>query len=597
MSTPSRPSPFERGRDRDRDHDRDQRRSADSNPLAEELARVLPKNCKFSVYHLSTTPTVTDSLCYPPAYSPTSESKNPAEGQVEPRERRPRKPLRTYCEKHFLAVSVDTEHGDSGSAKQVLVLGLEIYIYTTTFSTIIFVAKADSTGYLHLLDPPQGTTSPIREVTAAFVNFLVATRRRHAKQLVVNLFARAQSQYLFPGSAKNKGKHVLDDRGLVKWWCKVLNPLLEDDENTNSSRKGWGRIHGYLIIPGLDDYETRAFLPRTNKASKNWTLGHPLEQMSPYSRDPSTFGRNIPPRCLIPTYPDDPKARFIQELEESTSEKAKLLGGWRDPRTLDQFWDMMAFRQECSSGRMTGFIWVVFDPPSNSDQLGSNPTVTKSTTIPMPDMSSSAPVTETETTAPSIPLGTGTGLASLVTPTSSPNSNVSAPEPPKRKRSARRVLKGRIIPRKPQIKTRHRTQFPELIETPHYYWPEAGRGQVVFNENGYKRAVELLLNLEFSTLAQAITSTARWANEVNVGEDWALRIVGEKERVSQPAPSSTEAVNNLSGMVKRKRPVDDQPKDNASNSVNVLSGGLIRKKSKPDASEDLPAGTTAAAIQ
>ncbi|KAI0599206.1 histone acetylation protein-domain-containing protein [Biscogniauxia sp. FL1348] len=560
MSTPTRPSPL------DRDRDRDHHYMADSNPLAEEIARVLHKDVKVSAYHLSTTPTIADSLCYPPASHPA------AEGQVGPTERRPSKPLKTYCEKHFLAVSIDTENDEPGSPKQVLILGLEIYIYTTAFSTIIFVAKADSTGYLHLLNLPKGAPSPIREITAAFMNFLVATRRRPSKQLVVNLFARAQSQYLFPGSVKNKGKHVLDDRGLVRWWCRVLNPLLEEEEDiSNKARKGWGHIHGYLIIPGLDSYETRAFLPRTSGASKNWTLGHPLEQMSPYSRDPSTFGNDIPPRCLIPTYPDDPKARFVEELEEATSEKAKLLGGWKTPRTLDQFWEMMAFRQECSSGRMTGFLWVVFDPPSHSDQ-------------PKSDLTADNPATTAE-----------------IEPTTlSADSETSPAQKPKRKRPARKILSGRIIPRKPHIKTHLRTQFPTRIETPHYYWPEAGRGQVVLNENGYKRAIELLTNLEFSTLAQATMSTARWANEVNAGEDWALRVIGERESVPQPVSTSSSGggdvgvVNNLSGMIKRKRPAEEPPKDSTSSSgsVNVLSGGLIRKKTK-----DEPIDGTIAAVQ
>ncbi len=29
----------------------------------------------------------------------------------------------------------------------------------------------------------------------------------------------------------------------------------------------------------------------------------------------------------------------------------------------------MAFRQECSSGRLTGFIWIVFDPPGTEESL------------------------------------------------------------------------------------------------------------------------------------------------------------------------------------------------------------------------------------
>src|SRR6266487_4672259 len=35
--------------------------------------------------------------------------------------------------------------------------------------------------------------------------------------------AWAQGQYLFPGSVENSRKHILNDRGLVKWWCRALN--------------------------------------------------------------------------------------------------------------------------------------------------------------------------------------------------------------------------------------------------------------------------------------------------------------------------------------------------------------------------------------
>ncbi|RWA08711.1 hypothetical protein EKO27_g6409 [Xylaria grammica] len=221
-------------------------------PLVKALSQALPEGFHCTAWHLSTTPTVTEALCYPPALTSTTE-------------RRPIKPLKTYCEKHFLAVSIT----DPARAKDVLALGLEIYVYTTTFSTAIFVAKADSTGYLHLQSTPQ-PFSPIRAVTVAFLNFLVEHRRRPSKQLIINLFARAQSQYLFPGSVQNSKKHILDDRGLIKWWCRVLNPLLDDHGWKNPTRN-WDRVHGYLVIPGLDDYETRAFVPR---AEAQHTIGH-----------------------------------------------------------------------------------------------------------------------------------------------------------------------------------------------------------------------------------------------------------------------------------------------------------------------------------
>ncbi|KAI1206305.1 histone acetylation protein-domain-containing protein [Annulohypoxylon truncatum] len=546
----------------------------DPQPLVAELTKVLPKDRKFTAYHLSTPPVATEPLCHPPAHKPTSDSKTFVDTGIKSKNRRARNPLKTYCEKHFLAISIGAGKDDEPSDKQVLVLGLEIYIYSTSFSTTIFVAKADSTGYLNFLNLPKGTPSPIREITSCFLAFLVAKRRRPTKQLVVNLFARSQSQYLFPGSIKNDGKHVLDDRGLVKWWCRVFNSLLEGDEHSDA-RKLWDGIHGYLTIPGLDNYESRAFLPRTSTAATNWTLGHPLEKISPYTNNPNTFGRNIYPRSLIPTYPDDPKARFVQELEESTPDKAKLISGWRTPKTLDQFWEMMAFRQECSSGRMTGFMWIVFEPQSL--KRPDSPKASSDTGIPITNTSFLA---STDSAAPPTTPQHGQQDATGI------NSPVSPSEQPRRKRTkarwkrkAKKRLTGPIIPREPRVKT-HAKDFPKLTETAHYFWPEDGRGQVVLSDNEYKRAIELLLHLEFGTLEQAIASTARWAKEVNMGKPWTLGIVGERVSATPATSSSTSEVNNLSGMIKRKRGSDGASV--ATSSVNTLGGGLVRKKAKLD---------------
>ncbi|KAI0456843.1 hypothetical protein F5B21DRAFT_466886 [Xylaria acuta] len=537
-------------------------------PLVKALAQALPKDSRCTAWHLSTTPATTEALCYPPALNTTAE-------------KRPSKPLKTYCEKHFLAVSIS----HPPTLGDVLVLALEVYIYTTTFSTTIFVAKADSTGYLHLQSTPKGF-SPIRAVTVAFLNFLVEHRTRTSKQLVVNLFARAQSQYIFPGSVKNNKKHILDDRGLIKWWCRVLNPLLQDDFQSNSSGN-WSRIHGYLVIPGLDDYESRAFVPRTEDATRNWSLDHPLELISPYTKDAANYG-NVPPRCLIPTYPDDPKARFVEELEESTSDKAKLLGGWKTPRTLDQFWEMMAFRQECSSGRMTGFVWLVFEPPlASTSPLNRQPNTASSSlsTAATPTPATSFSGIPSHEDAPSRPQDCLKKVAALETPTSSPSKITSASNKlPRRKRRAKKILKGRIIPREPRVKT-HRVKYPDRIETPYYYWPEAGRGQVVLDENGYKRAVELLLHLEFKSLEHAIASTSRWTGEVNTGEDWALPVVGEKVILDQTTSGAhLGTVNNLSGLIQRKRKSEDESplQENTSAPVNMLNEGLLRKKVKVD---------------
>ncbi|UKZ70673.1 uncharacterized protein TrAtP1_011645 [Trichoderma atroviride] len=552
--------------------------------LRGRLAAVLPKGYKFGIHHVSTPPTKVDALYSAP-----------------PGER----PERTYCEKHFLSVSIDAENSSSDAStsentpeqaaqrKRVLILGIEIFIYTTARSTTLFVSKADSTGFLNKLQLPKGAPSPIREVCATFVRYLVDKRRRKDVQLVVSLFARAQDQYLFPGSIEYSGKHVLDDRGLVKWWCRVLDPIVESPPR--GSLSAWRNTKGYLLIPGLDAYETRAFIPRRAGATSSWVLSHPLERISHYSREFDW----VPPRCLIPKFPDDPKCRFRDELDdEVTKTKAmKTTGSWKSVKTLDMFWEMMAFRQECSSGRMTGFIWVVFDDlDDESKQDGSD----------IVSVSSASVVTSALSGAPETPRKQRT--LSNVTPATTPRrlfpskSDQSGGTPTKSKRDSeledkkskkrkaakiKRKLRGPIKSRQPRIKTKQRNYLLDKpVSTAYYYWPHHGRGERIVDETDYKRMHELLLRLDFATLDKATGSTRRWLSEVGLGSRWGFDVTGTRELAAASAETTeggAAPVNNLSGLVKRKRSDtvgDGSQGEAASAGVNVLGGGLVRKKPK-----------------
>lgn len=55
-------------------------------------------------------------------------------------------------------------------------------------------------------------------------------------------------------------------------------------------------------------------------------------------------------RDVVPVFPDDPKARFLHDLKGD---------GQLSTTTLGQFWELMEHRQECSSGRLVGFISMV----------------------------------------------------------------------------------------------------------------------------------------------------------------------------------------------------------------------------------------------
>jgi regulator of Ty1 transposition protein 109 len=528
--------------------------------LTDQYAKVLTKGATFKLYHVST----------PPSRSPALYSALPGE-----------RPDRTYCESHFLAASINpgsnaTKDGiEQGS--EVLVYGLEVLIYSTAFSTTFFVSKADSTGYLKLLNLPKGSPSPLKDISATFLSHLIERRKRPGTRSILSLFARAQGQYLFPGSSDNKGKHVLDDRELIKWWCRVLNPLLETNKDiratTADDTERWGSIHGYLKVPGLDDHDIKSYLPRVREPSAytSWTVGHPLQNLSRYTA--------APPRCLVPRFPDDPKSRFLDELDDelSIAQGKAVSGEWRSVKTLDQFWEMMAFRQECSAGRLVGFIWIVFEPitrplPEDPESAGSQTSVA-STTSGIPDGDDTLP------DLPSLPHATFTPDTSFVAssqvgPTSSPYklrraepdlSNHAAASTKAKPRKKKR-LSGPIIPRQPRVKTQNRLYSLERPErTPYYIWPPDSRGQIVLDEKDYSRMTELLLRLDFTNIDLAIGSTARWISEVrsgpstNANNGWGAPVTGTKvfEIKNEDARSGVRTLNV--GLVRKKRKVDAEP--------------------------------------
>ncbi|TVY84051.1 Histone acetyltransferase [Lachnellula suecica] len=529
-----------------------------SSTLLQRLATVLPKDTSFKIYHLSTPPTRSSAI-----YSA------PPNTRLD----------RTYCESHFLAASINTSAKDNGKeSAEVLVYAIEILIYSTAYDSTFFVSKADSTGYLHHLGLQKGTSSPLRDISAIFLQHLVEEHRRPNIRSVISLFARAQDQYLFPGSVEYSGKHVLDDRGLVKWWCRVLDPLIEKSKpSTQPNTTQWDSVKGYLTIPGLDSRETLSFIPRkTPLSSSSWIMGHPLQEISRHSED-------VPPRCLIPHYPDDPKARFLDELDdEITKGKDNGSGQWKSVRTISQFWDTMAFRQECSAGRMVGFIWIVFAPeiqqdPADAMISDSQSTFTTndsqtwddSTFLGVPN-GSSLPVTPSTSFYASSqiqPLSPPLKQTSDAPPESQQSVRSSKPRTPKKKK--KKKLVGPIIPRQPRIKTENTSAEDDILErpehTPYYLWRPEGRGQIVVDESDYKRVTELLLRLDFANLELATSSTKRWTNEV-------------RSNNSGNADTWGQAVTGTNWTVK-KRKADTEVAAPAL-AINVMSAGMIRKKAK-----------------
>jgi regulator of Ty1 transposition protein 109 len=478
-------------------------------------------------------------------------------------------------------------------------------IYSTAYDTTFFVSKADSTGYLHLLGLVKGTPSPIRDITATFLRHLVEGHQRPNLRSVISLFARAQDQYLFPGSIEYDGKHVLDDRGLVRWWCRVLDPLIEHSKSGTVPDAQWDTVKGYLVVPGLDSHETRSYIPKRSIPNTSWTVGYPLLELSRHADE-------VPPRCLIPHFPDDPKARFLDELDEETARgRSNSNGEWKSVKTIAQFWDMMAFRQECSAGRMVGFIWIVFTPKVQHQPTISVPGNSQSTVVsfrsPKPRLDSSQlsisdclslPITPaTSFNASSQICATSsswTGNDDL-SPTSQQSDRSSKPRTPTKKK--KKKLSGPIISRQPRIKTENKNYLLERPESTAYYvWHSEGRGQVIVDETDYKRITELLLRLDFANLKLATSSSARWVNEVRSGargsmsDAWGQTVTGTKAVDLQIQASIAGGVQTMNiGLIRKKRkPGADEPKvtpvepisQSSVPQVNLLSAGMIRKKAK-----------------
>ncbi|KAK5683261.1 hypothetical protein LTS10_004792 [Elasticomyces elasticus] len=499
-------------------------------------------------------------------------------------------PEKTRLSSHFLtfsinacdAVGYDPIVNSALEAQEEGVLGIaiELLVYTTRYLTTLFVSKADTTGYI-----PSHPPSRTKAVCSVFIKWLVEQEQQSHphRKVVVSLFARAQSQYLFPGSAEHNNKHVLDDRQLIRWWARVLDPLLD----VASDQDGKSEINGYVTIPGYDTQELRSYLPRTQHShGRQWKTGHPLAELA----ETRGVSAAAPPRSLLPRFPDDPKARFMQDLDDevglagdapvTVSPSKRKSGRWNNVGDLARFWEAMEFRQECSSGRVVGFLWVVVSPASNpndgsqltdamKDDIASLEQGSIRTLADAPDIVISAPTSKLHHS-----------LSDLRDTTPTPSqSNTASPT----KRRKRKPLTGPIIPRQPRLKGGSSSLTATSTDLNGMLNSIRGDGLLITQE-GYDRAMQTLLHLDFANLHISARSTTKWVNEVasvcGLASDWGVNVVG-RAIVASPEPKTSTAsnggsggaINDLGGMVRKKKrkDIDVAP------TVNVLSA---RKKPK-----------------
>ncbi len=533
--------------------------------LEDRLADALPEDVRSRVYHISTPPTASIPLF---AAGPGQEDQP------------------TVCETHFCGISSPGEGNEDG----VLVFAIEVVIFNTRSLTTVFISKADSSGFTSRLHSPTGSLSIPQTVTQIFLDYLIKPRLNE-KRLVLSLFARSQNQYLFPGSIENAEKHVLDDRRLIKWWCRVLDSIWRpyDIRQSNASRNRSYTVTAHVVVPGCDSSETRAFFPTSHLydlASPKWIHGYPMRQLS--------LNTTLPLRCLIPRLPDDPKSRFLDDLDGTYIGPD---GEWRSVKTMEQFWELMSYRQECAAGRLVGFIWAVFSHRSVGKGQGQQdqhaPMSFSSGTsdagpLLTPAHSQRPTFEEAHNVGPTV--DNLTPLPQTASPP--PSSPVLEPHDSKSNSSgaADHTTDGTDVT---PISVKHLnatgTKEGSSLATPTFK-TSITPGQVIILAVDYEILMAELLEMDFAGSQLATESTRNWLAQVAAKAEvsrFGVNVVGKKKHnvVRNGAPNIRTQVNTLT-CVKKKRKVDEAgvaatpPESVSAPPPHILSSNLIRKKPK-----------------
>ncbi|RVX72998.1 hypothetical protein B0A52_03351 [Exophiala mesophila] len=501
--------------------------------LASQLAAALPKDLGLTVYHISTLSNPSPALFAPLPHQQEEE---------------------TTCQSHFLAVSTPP----TDQAKEVLVFAVEVLIFASPSLTTLFVSKADSTGFLSRLAVAKGSPSPIATVISTFLHYLLEPRLNGTK-VVLSLFARAQNQYLFPGSSENAGKHILNDRQLIKWWGRVLDKVLRRrDQIPSSGLKS--TVH--LIVPGCEKAETRSFFPPLTRldppTDPRWIDSYPVDLLVADTRKPI--------RSLIPRFPDDPKARFLEDLDGTVMDEQ---GNWRSVTTLHQFWEMMSYRQECSAGRLVGFFWMVFPPSQREDTslVGIDARVP----LPQPSILDRANVHGFSNAViqidpePYIGVSNTSDLATSSIPT-----ELSQNGPTEQ----------------------HGLEHDAVGDRSRKY-ESTTKGELVLDGGQYQALMDYLLQTDFAGSELAEEHTSGWiskALEISGAARFGQTIRGEmalkaSSHISAPNNHVTPAVNLLTGLRKKRKAEQASEISEVETEVpqpmaKTLATGLVRKKPK-----------------
>ncbi|KAF7732323.1 hypothetical protein EC973_005219 [Apophysomyces ossiformis] len=245
----------------------------------------------------------------------------------------------------------------------VFACGIEIYEYEAvsqddTTGPTIYISKVDTTG-----------CSPVKNVTAQVIRAYL----RSVGKASVYIFARSQPQYIFANSRKFAGKVPLSDRGLIRWWYKLLSdPELlregkEEKQETEGTLKSWWRwLTGASKKGAIEDEEQTQEMENADAKPRAWwyvpgiddkvaalrEIGNTQEDMGiawnyGYPYEPKAIAKQV-----IPQFEDDAKSRLLSNMcSFKKSEDEEEI-------TVQDFWNLLGFTEECGSGKLTCFFTV-----------------------------------------------------------------------------------------------------------------------------------------------------------------------------------------------------------------------------------------------
>ncbi|CAG8592758.1 144_t:CDS:1 [Paraglomus occultum] len=222
----------------------------------------------------------------------------------------------------------------------IFVTALEVHEYVEDHgendSVSLYISKVDTTGF------SSESGSPTKPLITSFLKYYIEVRS--PKLLKINVFARAQPQYLFTKSFENPQKRVLRDTALVKWWKNVITETL----STISSRMRGGTT-AWFYIPGENSERSARIIIKDENAEPQgkplWIYGYPY--------DDDQAANNVIPRFI-----DDAKGRVLRDVAGRDGKRKKTTDDGDKQMSVEEFWQVMAISGECGAGKTTGFFWV-----------------------------------------------------------------------------------------------------------------------------------------------------------------------------------------------------------------------------------------------